>query len=126
MPATCRPTNPVAPVTATSTDGLGRGAAAFVEEYERAPARHDCGEGLEDLGIEHRAGEVRHSLHRPLRGNCLLVGPRGRECVKDFRGGDDSCGDGDRLAAEAVGVSVPVPALVVAAHAVDDDPEVRE
>src|SRR6266571_78735 len=63
--ATCPPTKPVAPVTATSTAGSGLG-------------------------------------------------------------GDDARGNGDRLATQAVGISVPVPPLVVAAHAADDDPEVRE
>src|SRR5881396_667042 len=124
-----RPTNPVAPVTATIT---GRGGArslrlvggALVEEHERVAPRHDRRQCFEDLGVEHRAGEVRHPLHGLLGRHLLLVGSGGAQGVVDLRHGDDASPQRDLLPPQAVGVAGTVPALVVAAHHGDDVLEV--
>src|SRR5581483_2081995 len=111
--ATCRPTNPVAPVIATSIgDRNSAGAGApLVQEH---------------LGIEHRPHHVGHALHRPLGGHLFLVGARGAQRVIDLGGADDPRRQRNRLAPQAVGIAAPVPALVVMPYCRDDVAKVYE
>src|SRR5437867_2923461 len=124
----CRPTNPLAPVTAISTKRTRSGGrcAALVEEHERAAPRDHRGQCLVDLGIEHRAGKIGRPRHRLFGGHLLLVGARRTEGVEHFGGADDAGADRDLLAAQPVRVARPIPPLVVVAHCRDDVAKVRE
>src|SRR5436309_15454591 len=102
MAATCRPTNPVPPVSATSMGcgplgaaGPSRGfsrdssAAALVQEYQRPTAPYDRRQGVVDRGGEHRPREVAQALDGPVGGPLLLIGAGGADGSVALRGPGD-------------------------------------
>src|SRR2546429_332254 len=123
----CRPTNPVAPVTAISTRKPIRWRLCRPRRGTRA-----CGAAQpprpvpENLGIEHRAGKISRPLRRLFGAHLFLVGAGRAEGVEHFGGADDAGADRDLLPAQAVRVARTIPPLMVVAHCRDDVAKVCE
>src|SRR5260370_25310086 len=97
--ATCRPTNPVAPVMAINTAwGSGRGAAALVQEDQGMAPPDDSGQRFEHLRVEHRPRQAGDPLGRLLGGHLVLIRPRRGEGVVDLGCPDNPRAQRDLLA----------------------------
>src|SRR5205807_5926237 len=95
----CRPTNPLAPVTAISTRGrggggwlVGAGHAAVVEEHQRPGPRYHARQRFEHRGIEYGPGEIGDPADGVFGGHLVLVRARRRECAVDLASSDDPRG----------------------------------
>src|SRR5882762_2431263 len=68
---------------------------------------------LRNVRMEMRAGAIAYLLDRNLEGHALAIRPVRRHCVDRVRGADDPCEDRQLVALLAIGIALPVIALVV-------------
>src|SRR5574341_857952 len=93
---------------------LVRDLAAFDDEHERPTTFDHVGQRGEHLRIDDAPDQLTHPSQRLLGSHFFLVRTRRAQSVPDFGGGEDPSQEGGLLAAAAIRISGPVPALVMA------------